>query len=176
LTPTEKQPSTHATAKKRGVRFIAAFEACKGLVVLAVGFGLLHFLHRDIQATAEELVHHSHLNPAKHYPHIFLEAMAKVNDSRLWLLACLAFTYATVRLIEAWGLWRLRPWAEWFAIVSGGIYVPFEIIELVRHVTLLRVMILIVNLFIVAYLIYIRSSSRKEPQSAPSDSPMATIS
>jgi uncharacterized membrane protein (DUF2068 family) len=78
--------------------------------------------------------------------------------------AAFAGLYATVRFIEAYGLWRLRAWAEWFAIVSGSIYVPIEIYEVFKHVTWLRVTVLIVNLVIVAYLVYVRVWMRKHPE------------
>jgi uncharacterized membrane protein (DUF2068 family) len=144
-----------------GIRSIAVFEALKGLVVLLAGFGLLHLVHRDLQAAAEELVRHSHLNPAHHYPKIFIQAASRTSDNRLRFLAALAFLYATVRFVEAWGLWRLKAWAEWFAIISGSVYVPIEIFELIRHATLFRFAVLAVNLFIVVYLVYVRYSSRK---------------
>lgn len=148
----------------RGVRAVALFEAAKGSVVLLAGFGLLTLLHRDLQAIAEHLVELSHLNPAHHYPTIFIEAMSKMNDSRIMAFAAFAGLYAIVRFIEAYGLWRLRAWAEWFAIVSGSIYVPIEIYEVARHVTWLRVAVLVVNLLIVAYLVYVRIWIRKHPE------------
>src|SRR5882762_7238896 len=111
----------------QGVHLIAIFEALKGLIVLAAGFGLLHFIHRDLQATAEELVRHSHLNPAHHYPRIFIEAASRTSPARMRFLAGMAFLYSTIRFVEAWGLWNLKAWAEWFAILSGSIYVPIEL-------------------------------------------------
>jgi uncharacterized membrane protein (DUF2068 family) len=78
-------------------------------------------------------------------------------------LAALAALYSTIRFVEAYGLWRLKPWAEWFAIISGSIYVPVEIYEIVMHVTWLRVTVLIFNLAIVAYLVYVRIWVRKHP-------------
>ena len=56
-----------------GVRGIAIVEATKGLLVLLVGFGLLSLAHRDVEQFAAEPVRHAHLNPASHYPHIFIE-------------------------------------------------------------------------------------------------------
>jgi len=102
------------------------------------------------------LVRHSHLNPARHYPRIFIEAAKRTNDSRLWFLASMAFIYSSARLVEAWGLWRLKSWAQWFAIVSGAIYIPIEVVEIIKRVTVLRVLVLAVNIFIVIYLIYVR--------------------
>jgi len=66
-----------------GVRGIAIIEAIKGLLVLLVGFGLLSLAHRDVEQFAAELVRHAHLNPASHYPHIFIEAATMATDSRL---------------------------------------------------------------------------------------------
>jgi len=142
--------------KGAGIRAVAVFEAAKGTVVIAAGLGLLSLLHRDAQHAAETIVRHLHLNPARHYPRVFIEAAARMTDSRLWLLAGGAFAYSAVRFIEAYGLWRLRPWAEWFAILSGGLYLPVEVYELFVHPTPVKAAILLGNAAIVGYLIQVR--------------------
>ena len=160
--PADKLSAPRASAHDvQGVHVIAIFEALKGLVVLSAGFGLLHFIHHDLQLAAEELVRHSHLNPARHYPRVFIEAAGRTSDARLWFLAGLAFLYSTVRLTEAWGLWYLKTWAEWFAIISGSIYLPIEIYEIAKHVTVLRVAVFLTNALIVAYLAHVRWASHQ---------------
>ena len=146
----------------RGVRAVAIFEALKRLIVLFAGFGLFAVMHRDIQAIAERLVEHSHLNPAHHYPKIFLDAVSHVNDSQLRFLAALAFLYAGLRLVEAYGLWRMKTWAEWYAVVTGGIYVPIEVYRLFRHATFLGIAVLLVNTFIVGFVAYHRLHHKGE--------------
>ena len=141
-----------------GVRAVAVFEALKGSLVLLAGFGLLALVHRDLEDLAERLVRHSHLDPASHYPRVFVEAAAHMNDSRLRTLAALAFAYSVVRFVEAYGLWHMRAWAEWFAILSGCIYLPIELYELIERPTHLRGLILFFNALIVAYLLYVRLS------------------
>jgi uncharacterized membrane protein (DUF2068 family) len=145
-----------------GVRTVAVFEALKGVLVLVAGFGLLSLVHRDLEEVAEHLVRISHLNPAYHYPRIFIEAATHTDNNRLKLFAAIAFLYSSLRFIEAYGLWRARAWAEWFAIISGGAYLPFEIMELVRKPTFIRAGVLIVNAIIVLYLIYVRWTNHKE--------------
>jgi uncharacterized membrane protein (DUF2068 family) len=145
----------------RGVRVVAVFEALKGVLVVGAGVGLLSLVHHDLQAFAERLVRHSHLNPAHHYPRIFIEAASHTNDARLRTLAALAFLYAIVRFVEAYGLWQMRVWAEWFAITSGSIYLPVEVYEMFQRATWMRGMVLLTNLFIVAYLVNVRLSSRR---------------
>lgn len=53
------------------------------------------------------------------------------------------------------GLWCEKRWAEWFAAASGAIYVPAEAYEIVRGITWIKILLLIVNICIVAYLIYV---------------------
>jgi uncharacterized membrane protein (DUF2068 family) len=136
------------------LRTVALIEAAKGLLVLLAGFGLLSLVHRDVEQIAEHLISRAHLNPAAHYPHIFLDFAQRVTDGRLMLLAAGAAGYSLVRLIEAYGLWHERRWAEWFAALSGGFYIPFEIYELVERVTWLRVLTLTVNVAVVSFMLY----------------------
>jgi uncharacterized membrane protein (DUF2068 family) len=76
------------------------------------------------------------------------------------LLAALAVDYAAARLIEAYGLWRQRLWDEWFATISGGIYVPIELCELLHGVTWAKTCVFVVNASIVAYMIYALRQSK----------------
>ncbi len=123
------------------------------MLVLIAGFELLSLIHHDAQHIAEQLVAHLHLDPAKGYPRIFIDAAANVTDANLWLLAGFALVYVAVRWIEAYGLWLEKRWAEWLAVASGGIYVPAELVEIVRGITWTKILLLTINVCIVAYLI-----------------------
>jgi uncharacterized membrane protein (DUF2068 family) len=138
----------------RTLRAIAIFEGAKGVIVLAAGLGLLSLAHRDLQEIAGHLVEHLHLNPASHYPGIFIEAAGRTSDARLMLLAVGAAAYATVRLVEAYGLWFARRWAEWFAAAAGAIYVPFEVYKLVHDGGWAPAAALAINLGIVGVMVY----------------------
>ena len=105
-----------------------------------------------------------HLNPLRYFPHLFLQGVSRINPARLRAYAIFAFVYTTIRFVEAFGLWKLKTWAEWFAIISGAIYIPFEILGIIRHATLLKGSILFFNLFIVVYLIYVRIINRNSGQ------------
>jgi uncharacterized membrane protein (DUF2068 family) len=140
----------------RGIRIVALFEAAKGVVVVMAGLGLLALTHRDAQKVAEEIVRHIHLNPARHFPHIFLDAAANATDARLWAMALTAMFYAAIRFAEAYGLWREQLWAEWFAILSGSLYLPVEIYELTVSVSATKISVLAVNLIVVGWLSWVR--------------------
>jgi uncharacterized membrane protein (DUF2068 family) len=57
----------------------------------------------------------------------------------------------------------VRVWAEWFAIITGSLFLPVEVYELLRQPTAMRGFVLLINLAIVAYLMYVRLWSRREP-------------
>ena len=132
---------------------MAYFEAAKGIVVLLAATGLLSLIHRDVYALAALLIEQAHLNPASKYPQIFLDAAATVGDSRLLMLAAGAAVYAAVRLVEAYGLYFERVWAELLAAVSGAIYVPLELLELVHKPSWYAAALLFLNLAIVALMV-----------------------
>ena len=144
-----------------GVRVVAAVEATKGLLILAVGVGFFSLIHRDVQAAAEHLVRAFHLNPASRTPRVFLDLAEELTSSRLQLLALGAAAYASLHLVQAAGLWRGKRWAEWLTVVAGGIYIPVELYELGKSVTWTKLGLLAVNLAIVVYLAGVLYRSRR---------------
>lgn len=150
-------PSKHTGNKpySQGLHVVALFEGAKGVLVLLVGFELLSFIHKDIHEAAMRLVGHFHLNPASHYPRIFLDVMERINDTRLWGMAISAAMYSIARVIEAVGLWLKQRWAEWFAILTGGMYIPVEMYEVAHRVTWPKITVLIVNVGVVSYLLFV---------------------
>jgi uncharacterized membrane protein (DUF2068 family) len=158
MTEPSPVPSSPATSERVGVRLIAVLEAAKAALILATGFGLLALVHRDVEAVAANIVRHLHINPASHYPRIFIDASRNLTDDRLRMLAALAFCDAVLRGIEAVGLWRNRDWGKWLGVATGAIYLPFEVLEVFRHVTALKIAAVVLNVGIVVYLV---SSMRK---------------
>ena len=131
-------------------------------MVLLAGFGVLSLVHRDAQHVAEEIVRHLHLNPAKHYPQIFVHAAARLTETRLWWLVAGALAYCAVRFVEAYGLWRQRWWAEGFAAVSGAVYLPFELLKLVHGDRVVAGIALAVNVIVVAFMVYALCMRRRK--------------
>ena len=136
-------------------RVVAVFEAVKGIAAVAVGAGVLSLLHRNVADVAGQLAKHLHLNPAKNHPQVFVDLASRIQDTHLRVIAVGAACYAALRLVMAWGLWFERSWAEWLTAASAGIYVPFEVYELCRGVTGLKLATLLGNLLIIAVMIFV---------------------
>jgi uncharacterized membrane protein (DUF2068 family) len=148
-------------------------EFLKGLVVLLAGFGVLSLVHRDVWDVAASFLEWLRISPDAHYAQVFLNLADQVTDTKLWGVAIGALAYSSLRFAEAYGLWREKAWAEWLAMISGGIYLPFEIIELIRRPDWIRLAIFAVNLAVVLYMVFLRWQARTRLGSALSSAESA---
>jgi uncharacterized membrane protein (DUF2068 family) len=146
--------------KPFGLRVVAAFEAFKGLLVLVASGMLYRLLRSDVQDAAETLVRHFHLNPARHTPRVFAETLVNLGNAHLIALSFGAIAYASVRFAEAYGLWHGKSWAWGFGIISAGLYIPFELAELTRHVSWTSMLVTIANVAVVVILWRARAVAR----------------
>jgi uncharacterized membrane protein (DUF2068 family) len=151
-----------------GLRGIAILEAGKGLLALGVGIWLLTLLHKDMNTEAEHMLHFLsrvfHLTPDHHLYRWLLNRVGHVTHKDLGLGFSLAMGYMVVRFVEGAGLWLQKEWAEWFALISASLYMPFEIYELVRHATWVKWSILGVNILMVLYLAWLLRDSYRQRQ------------
>jgi len=145
----------------KGVRTVATIELVKGVIVVLAGLGLFSMRHRDIWGVAESFLEFLHANPYRHYVGVFINLVSRLSDVHLWKIAVAAAAYATLRFVEAYGLWYATAWAEWMALLSGAIYIPFELSDLLRHPTWFGVAVILVNLAIVLYMLQLRGDARR---------------
>jgi uncharacterized membrane protein (DUF2068 family) len=158
--------SAHPDRQRRLLRTIASLEFSKGIFVALMGFCALALVHRDVWRYADSLLMIFHINPDRRYAQAFLDFADSVTEARLWAAARIAFAYAVLRFTEAYGLWKQRTWAEWVAFVSGTLLLPLEVREVIRGLTLLRCSLLVGNIAIVLYMLYIIVANRRERESA----------
>src|SRR6202035_1034595 len=82
-----------------------------------------------------------------------LERLFAVSITNLYLAGAAVAAYSVLEGTEAVGLWLGRRWAEYLTFVATVIFVPYEIYELTKSVSALKVIALVINLAIVAYLL-----------------------
>ncbi|MDX6310208.1 MAG: hypothetical protein QOI06_3254 [Nocardioidaceae bacterium] len=81
------------------------------------------------------------------------EAFSLSPTTLVWISVGL-FAYAGVQFIEATGLWLMKRWGEYFAVVATSVFLPVEVYELTDRVTVLRVVIFLINIAAVVWLIW----------------------
>jgi uncharacterized membrane protein (DUF2068 family) len=136
------------------------FEASKGFLALLAGSSVLSLAYGGAQQAFKHLIEWLALDPAQGYPRLFLSTASSMKHSTLVLLISGGLAYALMRFIEAYGLWFGRRWAEWFAALSGAIYIPFELYKVVEGVDWVGVSVLAVNVLIVGYMSLVLYRSR----------------
>jgi uncharacterized membrane protein (DUF2068 family) len=83
-----------------------------------------------------------------------IDELFTLRTGRLHLFAAIALAYAAIEGIEAVGLWYAKRWAEYLTLIVTASLLPVEIYELAHHVTPFKVGALIVNVAVVAYLLF----------------------
>jgi uncharacterized membrane protein (DUF2068 family) len=73
--------------------------------------------------------------------------------STLHLVEAFLIGYALLQVAEGVGLWSLKRWGEYVAVIGTSIFLPLEIHELTKHVTYVKVAAFVINLALVVYLI-----------------------
>src|SRR5919197_5475790 len=84
----------------------------------------------------------------------FLGKLGGVQRHAVLILLVTATAYCVVEGVEAVGLWRERRWAEYLTALATAGFLPFEVDELIKRVTVLRVGALVVNVAILVWLVW----------------------
>lgn len=152
------------TPKERDwtIHIIAGFKLLKGLLLFIVAIKLLTLLNKDVAQWATDFVNRNGIDEENHYVHAILEKLAGVNRNQLMAMSGGAFLYSGLQLTEGIGLWLEKRWAEYLTVIATALLVPLEIYELFERFTWVRVVVLIVNLFVVWYLATRLKDEKKE--------------
>jgi uncharacterized membrane protein (DUF2068 family) len=137
------------------LRAVATLEVTKGMIVLLAACGVLLLMQReDPWDIADGLLRLLHISPDHHFAQVFLDWADSLTDAKLWTIAAGALSYSVLRFAEAYGLWYARAWAEWIALISGTLYLPFEIYKLVHKQNLFHISVFLLNVAVVLYMVY----------------------
>jgi uncharacterized membrane protein (DUF2068 family) len=136
-----------------GMVLIAGFKVMKGILLLLLGLGLLRLVHADIATLFSQLLENLHLNADSHLLHALVLKVDALQPQRVLMMSVVSLAYAGLLLTEGLGLWFERSWAAYLTVISMSLFLPFELYEVIRRVTALRIGVLLLNLAIVFYLI-----------------------
>lgn len=157
ILPNQKQ-SSHI----QGLRTVAALEIAKGLGAILLGIWLLSFRHTDIGDMMANLLDRLHVDPAHDFAVKLISMADRITPQKVEIAALLAIVYALVRFTEGYGLWNARTWAEYFAMISGAAYLPWEVWEFLRRPNWFHATLIVINVGVVLYIAYVRLAIHQE--------------
>jgi uncharacterized membrane protein (DUF2068 family) len=148
------------TSDTKLLRLIALFKLLKAALLITVGVGALRLVHTDVASFVEKWVARLGLDPGSRYVGRFILKAAALTPNKIKDLAAGSFIYAGLFFTEGVGLWLLKRWAMWFSIIITSSLLPVEVHGIYRHPTSAKIFILVINIAVVAFLIYRIRSER----------------
>ena len=142
-------------AKERSwtIHFLSIFKFVKGLLLLIVAVKLLTLINKDVdQVFADFIARHS-IDPQNSIVQKIAERIEGINRNQMMMFSFGSFSYSALLLTEGVGLWLQKRWAEYLTAIATSLLIPLEIYEIYEKFTWVRVVILILNLFVVWYLV-----------------------
>jgi uncharacterized membrane protein (DUF2068 family) len=135
-----------------GLLLISAFKLCQALLFFAMAVGLFRLLHKDIGDVLEQLANHLRFNPESKFINFLLFKCSILDDRLLKRIVEVFFIYAGLDLVEGIGLYLEKTWAEYLTLAITASFLPLELYEIFRRLTLVRVGLLALNAMIFIYL------------------------
>jgi uncharacterized membrane protein (DUF2068 family) len=146
----------------RLIRLVAVFKLLKAVVLIVTGIGILKLVHMGVATELDHWIAMLGLDPGSRFVNHAIEKLTRLSPARIRELGLGSFVYAALFLTEGIGLWLLKRWAEWFTVIITSSLLPFEIYEIWRHPTAMKIVVLVINIAVVAYLIYHIRMDRRE--------------
>ena len=144
------------------LRALAIERWIRGAVIALLGVAVLRF--ESTQVSLKELFDRDLASLKPFFDQInfnvsdsgtirLIEKLLTAKHSTLNLIAGALLFYGALQLVEGIGLWSLRRWGEYVAVVGTTLFIPFEVYEITEKVTVLRTLALVVNVAAVLYLL-----------------------
>ncbi len=152
--------SKPTVSKDGALRTIIALKAFGGVLSLLIGLGVFALINKDMSHVAGQLADSLGIDPENHTLLRLLEWLTGVSSKQIVTVGVMTLLYSALLLTMAWGLYVGRVWADWLTIGATGFFIPVELYKVVWSLRFTYVVALVINVFIVWYLIRrrIRSS------------------
>jgi uncharacterized membrane protein (DUF2068 family) len=144
------------------LRVFAIERFVRAVVIGAAAFGVWRFSYSRLTLEQEfnralPDVRRLYMDLGFNFQHSTLIGLAhhalRLNSRTLGYLAIGLAAYAIIEVVEGVGLWLLKRWGEYFAMVATSIFLPYEIYDLSVKFTVLRLLTFLINLALVVYLV-----------------------
>jgi|tagenome__1003787_1003787.scaffolds.fasta_scaffold20806694_2 uncharacterized membrane protein (DUF2068 family) len=169
--PRRTGPADHAPTVLRGaalrdafiLRLLAVERAVRGVLLVLLAYGVYKFqgskdslqqVFDTYLPLLRPLADRAGIDLQSAGPVKLIEKALHTSQGTLTWVTIGVLAYGCLELVEAVGLWIMKRWGEYIAVVGTGIFIPLEIYELVERVTYVRVGAFILNVFAVVYLLY----------------------
>jgi uncharacterized membrane protein (DUF2068 family) len=141
-------------ANDRLLPWIAAERSVRAVLLVAIGLVLITHPHTDWGRTITDATNRLGFDPRSNGIQRVIAKVRAISPDKYTVFGIIAIAYGVLEGVEGYGLWRRRPWAEYLTVVATSLLFIPEIDEIAKSPTFLKAAALLVNLAVVAYLVY----------------------
>lgn len=145
----------HHGVHDRGLLLIGLFKLGKSLLFFCLGIGAIHLLHKDLGDEVMRLATALKFDPESRFVSLLLDKVDLIDTHRLRQIGFATFAYSGMALTEGIGLLLEKVWAEYLTLILTISFLPWELYELVRRPDWFRLGLLLINLAVLGYLIWL---------------------
>ena len=135
------------------LKFIIWERLVKGALLILISLKGFSLINRDLHQVVDQLIAQFNLDVDRSLIAISLKKIGMIDGHFLFMISVALFLYGALDLVEAYGLHKRRKWAEYLTVFATGLFIPFEIYEVLEKITMIRTGALILNCIVVIFLI-----------------------
>jgi uncharacterized membrane protein (DUF2068 family) len=140
----------------RWLIIIGTFKILEGVLFVLLGLGVIRLLHRDIGDMLLRAVLALRLDTESRFVNLLLEKVQLLTPHKMRLISAGIFLKAGLDFVEGIGLALEKTWAEWLTIGLTASFLPWEIFEIAKHFTWVKVGITLLNVLVLVYLVWVQ--------------------
>ena len=140
----------------RWLIIIGAFKILEGTFFVLLGLGVVRLLHRDVGDLLLRLALALRIDPESHFVNLLLDKVQLLTPHKMRLISAGIFLKAGLDFLEGIGLAMEKTWAEWLTIGLTASFLPWEVFEIIRHFTWMKVGITVLNVLVLLYLLWVQ--------------------
>ena len=160
MVQTTEQGNESAKSHDRGLLAIGLFKLAKAIFFFCVGVGAIHLLHKDLEDEVMRLALRFKFDPESRIVSLLLAKVDLIDAHRLRQISVGTFGYSALALTEGVGLLLEKVWAEYLTLILTISFLPWELYELARRPDWFRLSLLLINLAVLAYLVWLLRRKR----------------
>jgi uncharacterized membrane protein (DUF2068 family) len=137
-----------------GVKVVVIYKIVKSAVELLIGCAFLALGSAGLPGEFAKLARAVRRHAAPAWGIALAERLADASTSHHVYVVAMAMIFDGILTgVEGWALYRGFAWGQWLVIGTTSSLLPWEGVTLIRHPSIGRSAILVVNVLIVAYLV-----------------------
>jgi uncharacterized membrane protein (DUF2068 family) len=140
---------------------IGAFKLIKTVILIILGVVAFTGAPGHLAHVLARLTHWTGIFSGREVVQRALAKLLSIDERTVHRLGVASFCYAAIFATEGTGLLLKRRWAEWLTVGVTGSFIPVEVYELGHRPGLAKAAALVLNLAIVAYLLWRLRAKRR---------------